>query len=160
MIRSRRVVTSAKLFVRNTDAFARAMTDVLIDAGPLVSFLDRADSAHIRAREAFAACRGRVYTTWAALTEAAHLLGRADKRAALLDMIREGALHIASLDESDFGSFAWFHAKYGERNPDLADLSLLVAAERFGIKTLLTFDRDFFVYRTRRGKALHCPILD
>jgi predicted nucleic acid-binding protein len=135
------------------------MRDVLVDAGPLVALLHRTDALNARVRAILAACRGRIYTTWPALTEAAHIAGRADRRFALIDMVHAGALLIAELGHDDFAALAWFHEKYRDRDPDLADLSLIVAAERHGIRTLLTFDRDFLIYRTRKGRALDCPLL-
>jgi predicted nucleic acid-binding protein len=50
-------------------------------------------------------------------------------------------------------------SEYRDRNPDLADLSLLAASERTGVRTIPTFDRDFSIYRRRDRRALRCPLL-
>ena len=45
-------------------------------------------------------------------------------------------------------------AKYKDRPMDLADASLIVAAERLGKKRIFTLDRDFHIYRMSDGNAL------
>ena len=49
---------------------------------------------------------------------------------------------------------ALFMAKYHDRPMDLADASLVVAAERLGARRIFTLDRDFHVYRLSDGTAL------
>ncbi len=37
--------------------------------------------------------------------------------------------------------------KYGDRQMDLADATLVVAAETLGIREIISIDRDFDIYR-------------
>lgn len=133
------------------------MTAVLVDAGVLVGYLDTRDSSHADAVSAFAATTGKVWTTWSAVTEAAHLLGREypEGRLALLAMIGDGSVELARLDAEDAPRLRQLMAKYRDLPMDLADATLVRVAEREGIDTILTFDRrDFKVYRAAGIGAL------
>ena len=44
--------------------------------------------------------------------------------------------------------------KYQDRPMDLADASLVAAAERLGIRQVFTVDGDFQIYRLADGSAL------
>lgn len=46
--------------------------------------------------------------------------------------------------------------KYRDRPMDLADASLVVAAERLGLHRVFTLDSDFHIYRLADGSALEC----
>jgi predicted nucleic acid-binding protein len=39
---------------------------------------------------------------------------------------------------------------------DLADASLVAAAERLGLRRIFTLDSDFYIYRLLDGSALAC----
>ena len=133
------------------------MAAVLIDAGVLVGYLDPRDPRHADAVSALKAVSGRSWTTWPAATETAHLLGREPPagRDALLAMIEDGSLEVARLDAGDAPRLRQLMAKYADLPMDLADATMVRAAEREGIDTVLTFDRrDFKVYRAAGIGAL------
>ena len=121
------------------------MSNVLVDAGPLIAFLDRTDRHHAAARKALAACKGHWLSTWPALTEAAYLAADGATRAHLIELLRLGAVVAVELDTAAIEAIAWYQAKYRDRNPDLADLSPLAASDSTGVRTVLTFDRDFSI---------------
>lgn len=123
---------------------------VLVDAGPLVAFLDRDDPGHQAAVACFTQLKGRAVTTWPVLTEAAHLLGKLGPAvpARLLELVARGVLETAPLTDADAARMAQMMGKYADLPMDLADASLVQVAEREGIATVVTFDRrDFRVYR-------------
>lgn len=135
------------------------MRSAVVDTGPLVALLNRADPWHGAAVEAFESNKGRLLTTWLVLTEASHLVPDATMRDDLLSMAERGFFELIAIEPSDIATLRHLRSKYGDRDPDLADLSLLVLAERMGIDTVLSFDSDFLVYRTGRGRPLKCPLL-
>lgn len=47
---------------------------VIVDAGPLIAWLDAADACHAVVREFFADFRGELLSTWPVVTEVCHLL--------------------------------------------------------------------------------------
>jgi hypothetical protein len=46
--------------------------------------------------------------------------------------------------------------KYKDRPMDLADASLVAAAERLGARRIFTLDSDFHIYRLADSSALEC----
>lgn len=133
------------------------MPAVLVDAGVLVGYLDPQDASHESAAAALAGVSGSAWTTWPVVTEAAHLLRqeRPAGRAALLQMVEDGALQLARLDAEDTPRLRELMTKYADLPMDLADATLVRIAEREGIDTVLTFDRrDFRVYRAAGIGAL------
>ena len=128
----------------------------LIDTGPLVALLDRDDQHHQECLEAFRRLRVPPVTTWPVLTEASYLLaGVEGGPAALLELIRCGAVHVALLETADVPRMRQLLLRYADLPADLADCSLLRVAERDGLATILTLDRkDFAVYRVQGRRAL------
>jgi uncharacterized protein len=129
---------------------------VLIDTGPLVALLDGDDQHHARCAKVFRALRVPAVTTWPVLTEAGYLLGDvAGGPAALLELIRRGAVLVAPLDAADVPRLRQLLLRYADLPADLADCSLLRVAERDGFTRILTLDRkDFAVYRVHGRRAL------
>lgn len=133
------------------------MAAVLVDAGVLVRCLDPHDPGHADAVASLKRAPGKPWTTWPAVTEAAHLLGREYPagRDALLGMVEDGSIVLARLDADDAPRLRQLMAKYHDLPMDLADATLVRVAEREGIDTILTFDRrDFKVYRAAGIGAL------
>jgi len=129
---------------------------VLIDTNILIGALDPADRLHARALEGLRQATGELVTTWPVVTEAVHCLGRRGWRhqEALLKMIAEKALTLAPLTAEDAPRLKDLMEKYRDRPMDLADASLLRVAQRDGIETVVTLDRDFRVYRAAGIGAL------
>ncbi|HEU0013150.1 MAG TPA: hypothetical protein VFQ45_05675 [Longimicrobium sp.] len=131
---------------------------ILTDAGPLVASLDRLDN-HYRACAAVVAAlpRGPFLTTWPCFTESMHLLhvrGGYRYQAALWAMYSAGrvVLHDSTPDEAV--RMASLMEQYQDTPMDLADASLVAAAESRSERRLFTLDRHFWIYRLSDGSAL------
>jgi predicted nucleic acid-binding protein len=71
-------------------------------------------------------------------------------------LIRSGSVRLVELDESAFYWIIAFLGRYASVGAQMADAALMYIAEREGIDTVFTLDRrDFSVYRTTEGRALH-----
>jgi len=130
----------------------------LTDTGPFVALINRHDPNHARCLAA-----GRLLpteplvTSWPCFTEAMYLLYRAaghDGQAALWRWRYDGRLTLLDLTTAEVDRMAGLMAKYKDRPMDLADASLIVAAERLGAKRIFTLDSDFHIYRLSDGTAL------
>ncbi len=126
----------------------------LIDAGPLIALIRRADRDHQVCVDAAARLRGPLVTTWPALTEAVHVLGAQREQDAVLEMVERGAVAIAPLDRADIPRVRQLMRKYASQPMDLADATLVRVAERDGLHQIFTLDSDFGVYRIARGRPL------
>src|SRR3972149_1337092 len=102
----------------------------LVDAGPLIALYRQRDTHHRRALEFAGACRSDLFTTWPVLTEAAHFLNERG-RIALLQGLERGAYTVVELGMADVPRMGQILTKYP--GSDLADASLIVAAERLGV---------------------------
>jgi uncharacterized protein len=131
------------------------MTRWLVDTGPLVSILDRRDRDHARCVDAFRSVKQPLLTTWPVLTEAAYLLGFSRKaQDALMEMIQRASIAVAALSVEDVPRMRMLMGKYRDVPMDLADASVVCAAERENIETVLTLDKDFTVYRLGRNRSI------
>ena len=123
---------------------------ILVDAGPLVALIDRGEPDHERCVETLSSLAAPMVTTWPALTEAMYLLGSAGgwkAQEALWKLLERGDLQLVPLDDSVQNRTRALMAKYRDMPMDLADASLVAAAEALDLKRVFTLDRDFQVYR-------------
>ena len=129
----------------------------LCDAGPLVALLNVRDADHERCGATLRMLRtDKLVTTWPCLTEAMYLLGRwSGIRAqnALWIYIDDGlvSLHAPAQDER---LRMWtLMNDYADSPMDLADASIVAAAETLNLRRVFTLDRHFYVYRQRLGET-------
>lgn len=132
------------------------MRGVLVDAGPLVALLDKADPEHEACAATLMTLRDPLITVWPAFTEAMYLLsGSRQGQKALWSRIETDALALASLDEADAPRMRALMEKYRDLPMDLADAALVRVAERESLTQIFTLDRKrFAIYRLARRQRL------
>lgn len=131
---------------------------ILTDTGPLVALLDADDPHHAACVAATRRLPARpLLTTWPCFTEAMYLLGAVGGhryQAELWKVWEAGRLVLGDVTPAELGTMAALMAKYRDTPMDLADASLLVAAESRSLRSIFTLDNDFYVYRLADGSAL------
>ena len=132
---------------------ARCVPGLLVDSGPLFALANKRDHRHADAVAFFQRFNGSLVTTLAVLAEMCSMLPPHRVPVALRAMERSN-FTLIHLPERELGSVAALIEKYADRPMDLADASLLWAADALGLSEIATLDSAFHVYRTRRGKAL------
>lgn len=123
---------------------------ILVDAGPLIAIIDRGEPDHRICMEALSSLTGPMLTTWPALTEAIYLLGRAGgwpAQEALWKLLARDDLQLVDWDESLLRRTRALIKKYADVPMDLADATLVAAAEKLRLNRILTLDSDFRIYR-------------
>jgi predicted nucleic acid-binding protein len=126
--------------------------EILLDAGPLVAVLDARDAHHEWAKDQFSSIRAPLLTNEPVLAEACHLLRRvAGGRAAVLALVRSGAIRIAFRLEPETTPVEALLRKYDSVPMSLADACLVRMAELRATSEILTADEDFRIYR-RHGR--------
>jgi predicted nucleic acid-binding protein len=91
---------------------------------------------------------GRLITTWPVVTETSHMLDFEPR--AQLDFYRwvaAGGVVVHEVPQEALGRIIELVEKVGDRPMDLADATLVVAAETLGIQEIVSLDRDFEIYR-------------
>jgi predicted nucleic acid-binding protein len=126
---------------------------IIVDAGPLIALFDPKDGQHDRCVRLLKSVREALRTTIPVLTEAFHILGPesigSDR---LRDFVEQGGLPVWFFDERSLTRAFELMEQYADHPMDLADASLVAAAESLGTRKVLTIDRkDFATYRVRRG---------
>ena len=126
---------------------------ILVDTGPFVALFDPRDGQHAHCRAVLAAIWEPLVTTLPVLTEAFHILDPASLGSARLrDFIARGGVASWFMDERALLRCFALMEQYADHPMDLADASLVVAAEALETDRVLTLDRsDFATYRILRG---------
>ncbi len=124
----------------------------VIDTGPLVAFVNRADHFHGWAVAALTKFDDPLETCDAVIVEAWHLLGRArGGREGLLGLVSAGHLMVSFGLAGEMAAVIKLMKKYADQPMSVADGCLVRMAELDARATLITLDQDFGVYR--RGRA-------
>jgi len=124
---------------------------ILVDTGPLVTLFDPHDAEHSRCRAVLRTLQEPLYTTVAVLTEVMLSPGSygADR---LREFIGQGGLVVWFMNEAGLQRAFELMEQYADHPMDLADASLIVAAEILPTRKIFTIDRrDFATYRIRRS---------
>lgn len=119
---------------------------LLVDAGPLIALFNRRDRWHRDARAFFGRFHGVLITTWPVLAEAAHFIAK--RTPDLLDLVEAGRIEILE-PHGPISRVSSLMRTYADLPMDLADATLVAAAEQSGLTDVLTLDRHFHVYRSR-----------
>lgn len=132
---------------------------ILVDTGPLVALFDPREALHDRTVATLKGIRESIFTTIPVLTEAFHML---DPQSVGSDRLREfvarGGLSIWFFDRGWLSRAFELMEAYADHPMDLADASLIAAAEVLGTQKVFTLDRkDFETYRIRKGHR-HVPV--
>jgi predicted nucleic acid-binding protein len=128
----------------------------LIDTGPIVALLNRADPDHRRCLEALGVLTGPLLTTWPVITEAMHFLGKSvgvHGQQALWRMLRDEKIRVIEPLGESMERMDTLMTKYHDVPMDVADASLVVSAERLALARIFTLDGDFAVYRLSGKKT-------
>ena len=130
---------------------------ILVDTRPLVALFDPQDGQHDRCVKTLKEIREPITTTMPVLTEAFHMLGPASIGSdRLREFIENGGLSVWFFDRPTLTRAFELMESYADRPMDLADASLVTAAEALGTRRVFTIDRnDFETYRVRRGHRHH-----
>jgi predicted nucleic acid-binding protein len=141
------------LYLRNLP-----VQDTLINSGPLLALFNRSDKWHAPTLTLLQAQpQLRLHSTWPVLTEVCALLARRIHNDAALDFlqwVQRGAVQLDSPADWSLTSVLAICQRFATLPLDLADASIAEAAERLGIRHVVSIDQDFDVYRDAKGQAL------
>ncbi len=127
------------------------MERLIADAGFVIAITRRSDPHHARAVAFSVKFSGQLVTTSAVVIETCHYLIPA-ARINLLNSVGP-RLAVVEVPVLSYPDLAATIGKYGDREVDFADASLVWLAERSGIREILTVDiSDFSTFRLSSGK--------
>jgi len=133
-----------------------ALKPLLIDTGPLVAYLDRADMDHERVSAFLDGFTGTLCTTSAVITESMHLL-KDDSHGPrhLAEFVHAVGVHIFECAQAQqLISAVTLIEKYSDTPMDFADATLVLLGDEIATDRIITLDRrGFGTFRTRKGKS-------
>lgn len=120
---------------------------LVLDAAPLVALADRRDPMQASVEEALLAEPGQLIVPAPVTAEVDYLLGRRlgrTARVAFLEDLAAGRFSVACLAADDHGVVVSLEGRYADLDVGLADLSVIVVADRYHTRSVLTFDHRHF----------------
>ncbi len=136
------------------------MNKILIDSGPLIALFDASDKYHQKSIEFIKNNTFSLVTTISSITEVLHLLDfNRNAQIDFLEWITQGGVQIFDIQQEDFSRIKELTVKYQDLPMDFADSCLVLLAEKTGINTIVTIDRDFTVYRINGKKTFETVLL-
>lgn len=112
--------------------------------------LDRTQPQHNPYRNKVARLAKPLITTWSCLTEAMYLAlrqGGWQMQKQLGHLLLDQMLTVYQIQVCDYSRLLSLMEQYQDRPIDLADATLVLAAEKTGYRQILTLDTDFLFYR-------------
>ena len=127
---------------------------ILTDAGVLFALVDKSQDAHELCRTALRTVSKPLLTPWPCFTEAMYFAfksGGWPMQRLLWQMVNDGLLQFHAPVEAEVERMQSLMVLYRDTPMDMADASLVAAAEAFGEKRVFTLDSDFYFYQ-RHGR--------
>jgi predicted nucleic acid-binding protein len=132
------------------------INSVLIDAGPLIALFDSSERHHSSLKTFLKKRPFRFISTIAVLTEVSHMLDFS--KAAQQDFYNwimcKGVL-LGDINQNDMPRIVELTEKYADLPMDFADATLVITAEKTGIREIISLDRDFDIYRLPGRERIH-----
>jgi predicted nucleic acid-binding protein len=124
------------------------LNTILIDAGPLIALFDRDDNYHEKIIDFVKGKKFKFITTTAVITEVSHMLDfSVDVQILFFEWIMKEGVLLQEIQQRDVTRIIELTKKYSDRPMDFADATLVITAEKTGIREIISIDSDFDIYR-------------
>ena len=123
------------------------LSSVLIDAGPLIALFDSSEKHHHPVKAFLKAHPYRYVSTIAVFTEVSHMLDfSTNAQKDFYQWVMHKGVIISDINQHDMPRLVDLTQKYADLPMDFADASLVITAEKTGIREIISLDRDFDIY--------------
>lgn len=130
------------------------LNTILIDSGPLTALFDKDDKYHKPIKDFVKGKNYKFVTSSAVITEVTHLLDFSiNAQLNFFQWILSEGIILEDIKISEIARIIELTKKYSDRPMDFADATLVIVAERTGIRKIISIDADFDIYRLP-GKAM------
>jgi len=124
------------------------LNTILVDAGPLIALFDKDDSFNKKIVKFIKGKKYKFVTTTAILTEVTHMLDFSiAAQVGFLEWVMKEGVILHEIHQDDIARIVELTKKYSDRPMDFADATLVIAAEKTGIRKIISIDSDFDIYR-------------
>jgi len=131
-----------------------SQTNVIIDTGPLVAYLNKRDRYHAWAKEQLQLIKPPLITCEAVLSETCFLIGKSGHDGSIvLKLLERDLLKVGLAIKKEHLEIQRLLKKYARVPMSLADACLVRLSELNTHTEILTIDSDFRIYR-RNGRHI------
>ena len=121
---------------------------ILIDAGPIIALFHTGDNHHRQVRDFFLKNQYCFISTLAVFTEASHFLSVNPKaQMDFYNWVMHKGVILCDINQNDMPRLVELTQKYADLPMDFADATLIISAEKTGIRKIISLDKDFDIYR-------------
>jgi predicted nucleic acid-binding protein len=132
------------------------INSILIDAGPLIALFDSSDKYHHITRTFLKDHPYRFVSTIAVFTEASHMLDfNTNAQRDFYNWVMYKGVIISDIHQNDMYRVVELTGKYADIPMDFADATLVITAEKTGIREIISLDKDFDIYRLPGKEQIH-----
>ncbi|MGH8934202.1 MAG: type II toxin-antitoxin system VapC family toxin [Egibacteraceae bacterium] len=120
---------------------------ILVDAAPIIASIDKSSPYRVAAQQCLVAAPEMLVIPSPVTAEVDYLLGARvgeQARRAFLEDLAAQRYRVDCLEPGDYDVIVALEARYADLRPGLADLSLVVLAERLRTRQIVTFDQRHF----------------
>jgi predicted nucleic acid-binding protein len=124
------------------------LNPVLIDAGPLIALFDSSERHHRPVKAFLKKHPCRYVSTIAVFTEVSHMLDfSTEAQKDFYEWVMHKGVIISDINQNDMPRLVDLTQKYVDLPMDFADATLVITAEKTGIREIISLDKDFDIYR-------------
>ena len=124
------------------------LNSILLDAGPLIALFNAKDRHHRGIKTFLKEHPYRYVSTLAVFTEVSHMLDFSTMaQRDFYEWVMCKGVIISDINQNDMPRLVELTAKYADLPMDLADATLVITAEKTGIREIISLDKDFDIYR-------------
>jgi len=129
---------------------------ILIDSGPLIALFDGSDSHHKEILKFLEKHNFLFISTLAVFTEVSHMLNfSVNAQQDFYNWVMHKGVIVADINQHDFPRIIELTSKYSDLPMDFADATLVIAAEKSGLREIISLDSDFDIYRLPGREHIH-----
>ncbi|MDR2923911.1 MAG: PIN domain-containing protein [Treponema sp.] len=124
------------------------LNSILIDAGPLIALFDSSERRHKPMKAFLQKHPYRYVSTLAVFTEVSHMLDfNVNAQRDFYEWVMCKGVIISDINQNDMPRLIELTGKYADLPMDFADATLVITAEKTGIREIISLDKDFDIYR-------------
>ena len=121
---------------------------ILIDSGPLIALFHSGDNHHKKVRNFLLKKKYLFVSTLAVFTEVSYFLSvNINAQRDFFDWVMYKGVIISDINQNDIPRLIELTEKYSDLPMDFADATLVITAEKTGIRQIISLDSDFDIYR-------------
>jgi predicted nucleic acid-binding protein len=129
---------------------------ILIDSGPLIALFHSGDNYHKKIRDFLAKKKYLFVSTLAVFTEVSYFLNANIKaQRDFFEWVMYKGVIISDINQHDIPRIIELTEKYSDLPMDFADATLVITAEKTGIRQIISLDSDFEIYRLPGREKIH-----